>query len=49
VARVQERGGVAADGTFDPDTRRAMQWPTATAQTTCVAGGSLGVVAEEAD
>jgi hypothetical protein len=26
-----------------------MQWPTATAQTTCVAGGSLGAVAEEAD
>lgn len=49
VTRVQDRGGVAADGTFDPDTRLAMQWPTATAQTTCVAGGSLGAVAEEAD
>jgi len=49
VTRVQDRGGVAADGTFDPDTRRAMQWPTASADTTCVAGGSLGAVAEEAD
>lgn len=49
VTRVQERAGVSADGTFDPDTRQAMQWSTSTASVTCVAGGSLGAVVEDAD
>ncbi|MGH9111309.1 MAG: peptidoglycan-binding domain-containing protein [Acidimicrobiales bacterium] len=48
VTRVQERAGVAADGTFGPNTRRAMRWPTTSAETTCVPGASLGAVVDGA-
>lgn len=38
VANVQRQAGVSADGTYDPETRQAMQWPatSSSGEVTCV-------------
>lgn len=49
VSNVQQQSGVSVDGTFDPETRDAMQWPTtsATGTTTCVTGIESSTASDE--
>lgn len=49
LARIQEQGGLPADGFYDPATRDAMQWPamSASGTTVCISNVSSSTAPDE--